>query len=98
MTSAECVRLDRHLSTPCAEGCGAEAAARVGRVEIALVLRRLGGLDAQEHEGRPVALADHAGAGGDLRFRSDGERTLDPRPGRDLLQIDAEAGVALLVA
>src|SRR5208337_5633813 len=76
----------------------AEAVAQQGGVEIAPERGRLGRLDAQAHEGRAVALAQKERAAGDIGRDGDRARMFDPAAHRDLFQIDAETGVALLPA
>src|SRR5262245_6129384 len=68
------------------------------RVEIALGVWRLGGLDAQQYETGAVALADEARADGEIGLLRDRHGAPDAGADRDLLQVDAEAGMALLPA
>src|SRR5579872_5935605 len=65
------------------------------RIHIALVGRRIVGLDLQQYEGRAVALAQQPRAVGDLGLVLDSPSALDAGAGCDPFEIDAEAGVAL---
>jgi len=56
---------------------GAEAVAAEGRVHHALEARRLRRLDAEQHEGGGVGLADQAPAGGEIVGRLDRAGELD---------------------
>src|SRR5207253_8902909 len=75
-----------------------EADADGGRMHVALEAGRVGRLDAQQHERGAVAGAQETGAVGDLLGAADGARHLDAGADGDLLEIDAEAGMALLIA
>src|SRR5207237_1149132 len=54
-------------------------------------------LDLQHDKGGAVALAQHAAALGEFGFAGDRAGALDAGAGGDLFEVDAEAGVALLV-
>jgi len=84
-------------ATPRAEQRAAEADAAGGWVHIALVGRRVVGLDLQHDEGGAVAVAQHPAALGELALAGERAGALDAGTGGDPLEIDAEAGVALLV-
>ena len=77
---------------------GAEAIAAQRSIEIPLEIRRLSGLDPQQHERRAVAFAQQARTGGDVRVDRNGVRALDAGTDRDLLEVDAEAGMTFLPA
>src|SRR6185312_10643791 len=57
-----------------------------GRIEAALVARRIGRLDAQQHEGGAVAVAQQAPAIGQLRLAADGAGDLDAGGARHPLE------------
>src|SRR5262245_17742389 len=69
-----------------------------GRIEVALELRRLGRFDPQQHQGRAIALAERAGATGELCLRFHGCGALETCAHGDLLEVDTKAGVAFLIA
>ncbi len=69
-----------------------------GWVHAALERGWVGRLDAQHDKGGAVAFAQPAHSLGDALFADDSTGGLDPRTGGDLFQLDAEAGVALLIA
>src|SRR5712671_418550 len=85
-------------ASPRAEQRAAEADAAGGRVHVALVGRRVVGLDLQHDESGAVAVAQHPAALGELALGGERARALDAGAGGDPLEIDTQAGVALLVA
>src|SRR2546429_9701615 len=84
-------------ASPRAEERAAKAGAAGGRVHVALEGRRVVRLDLQHDKGGAVALAQHAAALGEFGFAGDRAGALDAGAGGDLFEVDAEAGVALLV-
>src|SRR5207245_2364225 len=76
----------------------AEADPAGGRFHVALVKWRVVGLDPQHDKSNAVTLAQQAAALGEIGLLRHRPGALDAGAGRDLFQIDAKAGMALLVA
>ena len=75
-----------------------KANAVTGRIQHRPETWRIRRLHPDQHERGTVAFAKEARAGGDVGLLFDRARELDAGAHRDLLQIGAEAGVALLIA
>src|ERR1700693_877743 len=82
----------------CPEQRLAEALSAGGRVEGALIGRRLVGLDLEHDEGGAVALAQHARAFGEIGLARDRASPLDAGAYGYTFEVDTETGVALLIA
>jgi hypothetical protein len=90
--------LDASIPLARAEQRAAKADPARGGFHVALVGRRVVGLDTQHDKGRAVTLAQQAAALGEIGLACECAGAFDAGAGRDFFEVDAEAGVALLVA